>query len=169
MSTITLKAKHDHLEKVASTRDPIKALAEFVWNALDADATEVSVEFPRNQLGAVDAIIIRDNGIGISKVQADHDFDSLGESWKREARQTKLHARAIHGKEGQGRLKFYSWSQRAIWKTVSDTGGAKYALEISVDADRLHTGTVGDPVAVEPLSLPGPSSNSSTSRRGWIG
>ncbi|NKK87531.1 hypothetical protein GFL80_25545 [Rhizobium leguminosarum bv. viciae] len=148
MSTITLKAKHDHLEKVASTRDPVKALAEFVWNALDADATEVSVEFPRNQLGAVEAIVIRDNGVGISKDQADHDFDSLGESWKRQARLTKVHARAIHGKEGQGRLKFHSWAQKALWKTVYQAGGTKHSLTISVDAGQLHTGTVGDPIAV---------------------
>ena len=41
MVVLTLKAKHDHLQKVASTRDYVKALAEFVWNALDADATKL--------------------------------------------------------------------------------------------------------------------------------
>lgn len=44
-------ATHDHLVKVASTKDPIKAISEFVWNALDADADEVSVEFQTNALG----------------------------------------------------------------------------------------------------------------------
>jgi hypothetical protein len=33
---LTLKAKHDHLQKVASTRDHVKVISEFVWNALDA-------------------------------------------------------------------------------------------------------------------------------------
>ena len=47
MTVFTLKAKNDHLQKVASTRDYIKAISEFVWNALDADATAVSVEFLR--------------------------------------------------------------------------------------------------------------------------
>jgi hypothetical protein len=32
MVVLTLKAKHDHLQKVASTRDYVKALAEFVWS-----------------------------------------------------------------------------------------------------------------------------------------
>ena len=82
MSVLTLKAKHDHLAKVATTRDPVKALAEFVWNALDADALRVSVEFARNALGGLDSIIIRDFGSGISKARAEHDFESLGESWK---------------------------------------------------------------------------------------
>lgn len=45
MVVLTLKAKHDHLQKVANMRDHVKALAEFVWNSLDADAQTVSVEF----------------------------------------------------------------------------------------------------------------------------
>jgi len=48
MVELTLKAKHDHLQKVASTRDFIKAISEFVWNALDADARNVIVELVRN-------------------------------------------------------------------------------------------------------------------------
>ena len=40
MTTFTLKAKNAHLQKVASTRDYIKGISEFVWNALDADAKE---------------------------------------------------------------------------------------------------------------------------------
>ncbi|WP_036045083.1 hypothetical protein [Bradyrhizobium yuanmingense] len=51
MTVLELKAQHDALQKIATTRDPIRALAEFVWNALDADATSVSVELNRNPLG----------------------------------------------------------------------------------------------------------------------
>lgn len=80
MVVLTLKAKHDHLQKVASTRDYVKALAEFVWNALDADATQVSVDLIRNALGGLESFLIRDNGTGISKKRAEHDFESLGES-----------------------------------------------------------------------------------------
>jgi Histidine kinase-, DNA gyrase B-, and HSP90-like ATPase len=78
MHVLALKAKHDHLEKVASTREPVKALAEFVWNALDADATWVSVDFMGNALDGLEGVVIRDNGTGISKVRAEHDFESLG-------------------------------------------------------------------------------------------
>ena len=63
MSVLTLKAKHDHLEKVATSRDPVKALAEFVWNALDADAQRVSVEFEKNGLGGLEGILIRDSEV----------------------------------------------------------------------------------------------------------
>ena len=44
-------------------------------------AFRVSVEFVRNALGGLESIVIRDNGIGISKARAEHDFASLGESW----------------------------------------------------------------------------------------
>jgi hypothetical protein len=107
MVVLTLKAKHDHLQKVASTRDHVKAISEFVWNALAADAKRTLVEFTRNALGGLEGIIIRDNGTGISKERAEHDFESLGESWKLTKARTPVLARAIHGKEGQGRLRFF--------------------------------------------------------------
>src|SRR5262245_26266768 len=118
MVVLTLKAKHDHLLKVATTRDPIKAISEFVWNSLDAEATEVSVNLLRNPLGGLAGITINDNGVGITRARAEHDFESLGESWKLKAHRTPNLNRAIHGKEGKGRLRFYSLAQRARWQTV---------------------------------------------------
>ena len=115
MIELTLKAKHDHLQKVAATRDLIKALSEFVWNALDADATTVLVDLRRNRLGGLEGVVIRDNGTGISKPRAEHDFESLGKSWKLRTDRTPVRSRAIHGKEGKGRFRFFSLAQRARW------------------------------------------------------
>ncbi len=145
MVVLTLKAKNDHLRKLASTRDFVKALAEFVWNALDADATRVSVEFLRNGLGGLQCVLIRDNGTGISKARAEHDFESLGESWKLKATRTPVHSRAVHGKEGQGRLKFFSLAQQARWKSVFETGGQLFRLTIEIDSDALQISKVSEP------------------------
>ncbi|PJI55923.1 hypothetical protein CTI14_00810 [Methylobacterium radiotolerans] len=112
MAILELKAQHDALQKIATTRDPLKALAEFVWNALDADATEVSVEFSRNALSGVTGILIRDNGTGITRERALADYENLGASWKRRSQRTRSN-RVLHGKEGQGRLRFFSVAQRA--------------------------------------------------------
>lgn len=144
MVRLTLKAKNDHLQKVASTRDYVKAISEFVWNALDADAKRTSVEFTRNILGGLEGIIIRDNGIGISHARAEHDFESLGESWKRAKVRTAIHGRAIHGKEGQGRLRFFSLARHAHWQTVYEEDGNKYSLTIDIDADSLQTSDVSE-------------------------
>lgn len=120
MTTLNLHAKQDFLERDAATRDPIRALAELVWNALDADATKIEVMLERNDLGGLAAIRVVDNGNGISATSAAHDFGNLGDSWKRSAHRTSL-GRAIHGKEGRGRLRFFSLAQRARWFTTTKT------------------------------------------------
>ncbi len=149
MVVLTLKAKNDHLQRVATTRDPIKALAEFVWNSLDADATTTSVNLIRNDLGGLDAIRIEDNGTGISRSRAEHDFESLGESWKLQKRHTAVLSRAIHGKEGLGRLRFFSLAQRASWASVYEESGSRRKLTIQIDSASLQTSNVSDAVAVE--------------------
>jgi hypothetical protein len=144
MTTLTLKAQQDHLERVASTRQPVKAISEFVWNALDADATEVAVEFQRNALGSVDAIAIRDNGTGITPEHARHDFENVGASWKRDSRRTKGQ-RAMHGKEGQGRLRFFSLSTTAKWTSVYEETSGRSSLTIKIDAGSLQNADVSKP------------------------
>lgn len=145
MTTFILKAKNDHLQKVASTRDYIKGISEFVWNALDADAKEVSVELSRNSLGGLEGIIIRDDGTGIAKKRADHDFESLGDSWKLTTARTPILARVIHGKEGQGRLRFFSLAKRASWSSVYEQEGKYFSLTIEIEASRLQTVNVSEP------------------------
>ncbi|WP_206453023.1 ATP-binding protein [Aurantimonas marina] len=144
MTILTVKAQQDHLQKVASTRDPVKALAEFVWNALDADATAVDVEFERNALGGLEAIVIRDTGNGISHKRATQDFENVGASWKRQARRTRKQ-RAVHGKEGQGRLRFFSLARKALWDSCYEEEGQRFRLAIEISADALKTADVSDP------------------------
>jgi Histidine kinase-, DNA gyrase B-, and HSP90-like ATPase len=153
MVVLTLKAKNDHLQKVASTRDFIKAISEFVWNALDADASTTSVDLLRNTLGGLEGIVIRDNGTGITKARAEHDFESLGESWKLHAARTPVLGRAVHGKEGQGRLRFFSLARRAVWNTVYKENGKHYRLKIEIDADQLSSSSVSEPEEV-PANTP---------------
>jgi len=130
MTILTLKAKHDHLQKVASTRDVVKAISEFVWNALDADAKHTSVDFTRNGLGGLEGIVVRDDGTGISRIRAEHDFESLGESWKLTKARTPILSRAIHGKEGQGRLRFFSLALHAHWTSVYEENSDRFRLTI---------------------------------------
>ena len=66
--------KKDHLNKIASG-SPELALAEMIWNALDADSTSVDVRFHEGPLG-VDKITVTDNGTGIPYNEAgpDHNY-----------------------------------------------------------------------------------------------
>lgn len=151
MSTVLqLQAKQDHLEKIAASRDPVKAVAEFVWNALDADAETVRLRFLRNALGGLEAVIIEDDGTGISEVRAKSSFRDLGDSWKRNVGRTPLGKRAIHGKEGRGRLRFFSLSDTATWRsTYRAEGGGTKEIELTVHAGSLASTEISDPIASE--------------------
>ncbi|HPO30347.1 MAG TPA: ATP-binding protein, partial [Candidatus Hydrogenedentes bacterium] len=87
MKTIRVEVRDDHLETLARTR-PMPALAELVWNALDAEATRVTVIFTENTLGGIERVEVRDNGHGLSHEEAVAAFGNLGGSWKRMSRRS---------------------------------------------------------------------------------
>lgn len=136
MTTLSLHAKQDFLEREASGRDPIKAISELVWNGLDADATNIRVVFEQNALGGVTAIKVIDDGEGITPERAETDFANLGASWKRSKHKTAS-GRAIHGKEGRGRLRFFSLAQRAQWHTTSLVDGALVSQHLEIHSKSL--------------------------------
>src|SRR5262249_40345443 len=60
--TIAVEVGEDHL--AAFRRSPGVAIAELIWNGPDADAKEVVVEYELNALDGVEAVTVRDNGLG---------------------------------------------------------------------------------------------------------
>jgi len=56
----TVEVQPDFLERQTKAR-PIRAVAELVWNGLDADATRVEVRVFGGELGMT-KIVVRDNG-----------------------------------------------------------------------------------------------------------
>jgi hypothetical protein len=89
------------LERQVSVPKPILAVAELIWNALDADATTVRVEFNHNRMGGLQSIIVVDNGHGISCADAIPTFENLGGSWKKGLTKSKVKHRIMHGKAGK--------------------------------------------------------------------
>ena len=45
------------------TKDPKKAICEFIWNGFDANATEIRVNLHEALFGLIDMIEIADNGV----------------------------------------------------------------------------------------------------------
>lgn len=153
MTLLKLEAKQDHLVQVASVRDPIKGLAEFVWNAVDADAQNVWIDFLPTALGgATQSIIIRDDGNGISNERARSAFEGLGDSWKKSVTRTQHAKRILHGKEGRGRLRFYSLADRATWNSTYKEDGKLFAITIDIHSAALDTSELSGPVPSEALS-----------------
>lgn len=112
---------------------PIPALAELIWNSLDADATRVEVELVYGSLlGGLSRIVVHDNGDGFSRDEAKGLFGNLGGSWKRMTRRTRTGDRMIHGQEGRGRYKAFSLGGMATWKVCYAAEGGNRAFEIRI-------------------------------------
>lgn len=144
MKIITVEVREDHLETLARTK-PMTALAELVWNALDAEATSVRVDFEQNEIGGASRIRITDNGHGLDYEEAFLVFRNLGGSWKRDNRRSAERRRMLHGKYGKGRFRAFSLGNHVAWSTVyADGTGATIAYGIEGRADRLGEFSIHD-------------------------
>lgn len=128
---IEVEVQGDHLERLARCK-PSSALAELIWNALDADATNVSVEFSRNGLGGVERVIVSDDGHGIGGEghEANDLFRRLGGSWKKNTTRTRQ-GRVVHGKAGEGRFKAFALGGIVTWTTRALRDGTTVGFSIT--------------------------------------
>jgi hypothetical protein len=123
---------------------PVLALAELVWNSVDADATEVNVLFEENPLGALERIRVIDNGAGMEHATALEAFGSLGGSWKRRAARTGR-GRLLHGRAGKGRFRAFSIGELIEWHTRYASNGTLFEYVIKGSLDQLGTFKAEDP------------------------
>jgi DNA topoisomerase VI subunit B len=77
MKQVLVKVRSDHLERMSRVRSPIHAVAELIWNALDADATEVRVNIGLNAMLGIDNIRVQDNGHGVQDIRKVRKFMSI--------------------------------------------------------------------------------------------
>jgi hypothetical protein len=127
----TIEVQPDFVERQGHAQ-PIPALPEIIWNALDADATAVNVEFEDDGLGGMSKIVVSDNGHGIARSEAPGLFKNLGGSWKRNGARTKTLQRMLHGQEGRGRFKAFALGGVVDWQVVypSATGFDLYTISL---------------------------------------
>lgn len=144
---IYVQAQADHIASLAKA-SPVAALEELVWNALDADARNVTIDLVRNALGAVDAVRISDDGTGIDILKTDSTFGSLGGSWKRSASGTLLAHRKVHGHRGCGRFKAFALGSHVEWRTTTRAANELISYSIS--------GTLENPGVFEIAHYPAP-------------
>jgi len=126
-----IKPDNDHIARQAKAQ-PVQALSELIWNALDADATVVSIEIENDKLGGISKIFVQDNGHGIPRDEAPNLFGKLGGSWKRMAMHTKTRQRILHGKEGRGRFKAFALAETVDWTVVYDRAGKPKKFDITI-------------------------------------
>jgi hypothetical protein len=144
---LDVELDQQHLENL-SAATPLSGVIELIWNALDADAAEVKVEFGRSAFDGVEDIRVVDDGHGMTLDEAAQTFGKLGGSWKRGAPGSKEQERALHGRDGKGRFRAAGIGNRMTWKTVAvdpENGDRRLAFSITLEIAKLAHVEISDP------------------------
>ena len=149
----TVEVQPDFLERQSKAR-PIQAVAELIWNGLDADANRVNVRLESGEL-RMTKIVVRDNGQGIPYQDASDLFTRLGGSWKKPGGKTKTKERMLHGYEGRGRFKVFALGRVADWRvTYRKDEGNLHGYDISMLEDNIGEVRITDETVVD-VGTPG--------------
>jgi hypothetical protein len=127
------------IQKVLRNYNSRQALAEFIWNGFDANATTIEVNYSANQLGRLDFIELIDNGYGIDFEKLTSKFNPFYESEKAIEISTPKHTSTMHGKNGVGRLTFFTFAYSAEWLTTFSKNEILKSGKILINVDGLNT------------------------------
>lgn len=124
----TMKVTSGSVARAGLPRGLSAAVMQYIWNAIEADATKIDIVFERMaaEVKAVKSFYIEDNGTGIDYSTVQKTFGSFLDSMK--------HTRFTKGGKGKGRLSFLAFCSRAIWYTTfTDKEGVNqfYTIEIN--------------------------------------
>lgn len=116
-----------------------EAFCEYIWNGFDAGASKIQIDFGYNSelLDAIDSLSITDNGTGFSKTDLPRKFKPIYESEKaRSNGQPKNHS-LPHGRNGKGRLTFFTFAKCAEWEIHYSENAKVSAHGVKIEADAL--------------------------------
>lgn len=125
-------------ELKAYKNEPLKAIGEYVWNAFDARATRVDIDFtiPEERIGRIDAITIRDNGTW-------WDFDGKDTGFfLSSGKQEEEHSTTLpHGRWWRGRYSFIWFAERLEAESIEKKMVLKKDGSIEQGASEIRKGT----------------------------
>jgi hypothetical protein len=147
--TFEIQVQDDHLQRISQVRKPILAVAELIWNAVDADADRIDVVLHDDNLGGLKAIEVADNGHGIPYPDAEDLFSRLGGSWKQGGHRSREKRRMLHGKEGRGRFRAFALGRVVDWQVCYAAADGLRAYRIAMVKDHLKRVQVNDEAAAE--------------------
>jgi hypothetical protein len=116
-----------------------RAIAQYVWNGFDAQASTVDIVVDSNSIGYINNFSVMDNGYGIPHEELGVKFKPFFESEKEIDPDQQRETSAVHGKNGVGRLTFFTFAQYARWDTVYELDGKRYAYSIEIESNELET------------------------------
>jgi hypothetical protein len=151
---LVLQVTDDLVARIAHENDPVRAVVELVWNAVDGEATSVRVELERTAMDAIGVVRVVDDGHGISSDEVRTTFGRIGDSWKKFSAKSKNGRRYLHGKLGQGRLRAFALGSRVVWSSISDNTAGK-RQEVTIYGSRGNRDRFPWDVAPSTVSMTG--------------
>jgi Histidine kinase-, DNA gyrase B-, and HSP90-like ATPase len=143
-----IEIKTDGIKKTLKTlhkNNPKQAIAEYIWNGFDANATEIVIEYTFNDAGSIETLKINDDGSGINLFKIEEKFKNFYESKKANESELHKHHSTIHGMNGVGRLTFTTFALTAVWETCfRDDQQGKKKGSIKIKSNDLEN--YSDPV-----------------------
>ncbi len=127
------------IKKALSKYKYPRAIAQYVWNGFDAQASSVEIVVNANEMGFIEEFSVTDNGYGIPFEELEAKFKPFFESEKEIDPDVQRENSAIHGKNGVGRLTFFQFAIHAKWETVYERDGNRFEYSIDVFSDDLET------------------------------
>lgn len=140
--TIDIGVEKDHIESLTKASGT-NSLAELLWNSLDADATEIKVDFKQTKLGSYEYIKVTDNGHGLTYEKAQDIFSRIGGSEKKLKTQSP-NGRQYHGKEGKGRYKGLSLGDLVKFTSVYEEKNGFSEFTLTIDRNHLSKTELSD-------------------------
>lgn len=148
MATESVEITPRGIRKVLNKYTPQRAIAEYIWNGYDAQATEIRVIATADDVfGSIIKITVKDNGDGIIYEQLPIVFKKFYESHK--SAKGNVDSRFSRGKNGYGRFTFFKFANLASWNTIYKKDGELYKYSIRIDAQKLTDYNATSPERVE--------------------
>jgi hypothetical protein len=139
---IDLGVEKDHIESLTRASGST-AIAELIWNSLDADATVINIDYKRNSLASIVELNISDNGSGIDYSKAQEVFGRLGGSEKKQ-KNSSPGGRPYHGKEGKGRYKSLALGDLVTFTSRFENGNGLNEFSVKLDRNNLSHSELSD-------------------------
>ena len=106
------------------------AIAEYIWNGFDANASEVIIEYEVNNRGQITEFSIFDNGTGIDHDRLKFTFGAFFDSPKRNH---SPRTSCVRGQNGKGRFSFTVFADNARWQSWYQKGGKNYSFDLFIE------------------------------------
>ena len=125
------------IKKILSNYEKPNSIAEYIWNGFDATANTVSINYTVNNFGLLEFLEIIDNGYGINQSKLNSKFKPFYESEKAIKVSAPKHTSTMHGKNGVGRLTFFTFAHSAKWLTTFYNGKKHETNSIIINSSEL--------------------------------